>query len=471
MEEEMMRIASDRECGQTSGVTNPVLIVVLLCATVIVEAGDEYPESTSSHQSIPSGADDNWHQWRGPTSNGAASALAHPPVHWDSKVNMDWATDLVGIGSATPIVWEDQIFVLSAEETDLPSPTPVEKRADAKTEPPDRLHRFLVTSIDRHTGRIVWQKVAAEEVPHEGRHPTHTYAAASPTTDGRRLYASFGSRGIYAYSLDGELLWQNHPGKMKTRFSWGECVTPALAGDLLIVNWDQEENSFIMALDVETGTERWRKPRSDEVTSWNTPLITSFDGTLVAIVNGSGRARAYRVEDGEVLWECGGQTVNAIPSPIRYEDFVVVMSGYQGAAAFAIPLSSRGLLNSESDWRWTHHARTPYVPSPTASGDRLYFTAANSDVLTVLNLKTGVSTTSLRLGIGNVYASPLAAAGRIYIIGRQGTCVVLSDAPHPEQLAVNSLDGTFDASPVAVGSQLLLRSWTRLYSLQSPSSP
>ncbi|MFM7868513.1 MAG: PQQ-binding-like beta-propeller repeat protein, partial [Planctomycetaceae bacterium] len=198
--------------------------------------------------------------------------------------------------------------MLSAEPTDRPAETPIQPHSDAKTQPPNRYYRFIVTSADRQTGKILWQKTAIEQVPHEGKHTTHTYAAASPTTDGKRLYVSFGSRGLFCYSLDGELIWQKDLGDMRTRFGWGEAITPALAGDLLIVNWDAEEGSFIAALKSDTGEEVWRQERPEEKTSWNTPLITESAGRTIAVVNGSGKARAYLVADGKVLWECGGQT-------------------------------------------------------------------------------------------------------------------------------------------------------------------
>ncbi|MFO0978005.1 MAG: PQQ-binding-like beta-propeller repeat protein [Planctomycetaceae bacterium] len=407
----------------------------------------------------------DWPQWRGPSGNGVAAANANPPVEWSATKNMAWAASLPGKGSATPIVIGKQVIVLSAEATDRPAEKPPVKRADSKTEPPAVYYKFWVTSIDRSTGDTLWQKLATEQVPHEGTHPTHTYAAGSPVTDGQTIYCSFGSRGIFAYSLTGELLWQKDLGDLNTRFGWGEAVTPALAGELLIVNWDQEEGSFIVALDRATGEERWRKDRPGEATSWNAPLITTVGDRTVAVVNGSGKARAYDCASGDVLWECGGQTTNAIPSAIKFEDTVVLMSGYKGAAAFAIPLDAKGDVTGTTHIRWSHHEGTPYVPSPGVSGDRLFFTGGNNDILTVLDLKTGKPLIQKqRLGIGNTYASPLVAAGRVYFVGREGTAVVIRDSG--EILSRNVIEDTFDASPVACDDQLFLRSWTKLYCVQ-----
>jgi outer membrane protein assembly factor BamB len=417
-----------------------------------------------SAQELP-GAADNWHQWRGPTGNGQAAAVASPPLTWSETEHVLWKRDLPGEGSSTPIIWGDQVFVLSAVSTGRAAESPVVPHPDAKTLPPNVYYQFVITSVDRRTGEIRWQKTATEQIPHEGKHSTHTYAAASPVTDGKRLYASFGSRGIYCYTPDGNLLWQKDPGDMRTRFAWGEAVTPALAGELLIVNWDQEEDSFIVALRADSGEEVWRRERPEEKTSWNTPLITEYKGRLMAVVNGSGKARAYDVQTGDVLWECAGQTTNAIPSPLRFGDAAICMSGYRGAASFAIPLDSVGDISGTDRILWSYPQGTPYVPSPSASGNRLYFTAGTGDILTVLDMSTGKAIADkIRLsGVGNCYASPLVAGGRVYIIGREGGAVVLKDEAPFETLSRNSLEGNFDASPVAIGGQLFLRSWNRLY--------
>jgi outer membrane protein assembly factor BamB len=416
--------------------------------------------------------EEGWTSWRGPNLNGSAASDARPPVKWDATTNIQWATDLPGEGTSTPIVLGDQIFVLSAAATDRKAETPPAAAADSKTIPPDVYYQFIVTCIDRATGNVTWQQTATEEVPHEGHHPTHTYAAGSPTTDGKRLYVSFGSRGIFCYSLSGELLWKQQLGKMHTRFGWGEAVTPVIAGNLLIVNWDQEENSFITALDASTGEPVWKTDRPGEVTSWNTPLVTEFNGRQQVIVNGTERARSYDLKTGKEIWSCGGQTVNAIPSPLRYEDFVVCMSGYRSAAAFAIPLSSEGDITSQSKTLWTWAEGTPYVPSPSLSGRRLYFTANTNSILSCLDVTTGrpISEPKRLSGVGNLYASPLIANGHVYITGRDGTTVVLKDDDSLEVVATNELKDQIDASPIAVGNQLFLRSWKKLYCIADPTA-
>jgi outer membrane protein assembly factor BamB len=392
---------------------------------------------------------------------------ATPPLEWDATTNVRWQVEISGEGSATPIVWQDRVFVLAAVPTSRPAEELIEPREDARTRPPNHYYEFVVLCFDRHSGRQLWRQVATEAVPREGHHPTNTYASGSPTTDGQRLYVSFASRGLYCYDLDGTLLWQRDFGHMHTRLGWGEAVTPVVHGDTLIVNWDQEDDSYIVALAAESGEVRWKVDR-DEATTWNTPLIVTHEARTQVIVNGTNRVRSYDLESGEEIWQCGGQTVNPIPSPTAVDGVVYCMSGYRGAAAYAIPLSAQGDITDSDKVLWSFRESTPYVPSPLAYGDQLYFTRSNNGVLTSLNRHEGVPVFGpVRLpGIDNIYASPVAATGRIYFVGRDGTTVVVEHGPELKVLATNRLDDPIDASPALVDNQIFLRSANRLYCLQ-----
>ncbi|MEQ8791720.1 MAG: PQQ-like beta-propeller repeat protein [Pirellulaceae bacterium] len=408
----------------------------------------------------------NWHQWRGPLATGV-SPTAEPPTEWSEEKNIKWKVRIPGDGSSTPAVWGDRVYVLSAEATDRAADEKPEVHPDAKTLPPDVYYRFLVLCLDRATGKVLWQKTACEAVPHEGRHQSHSYAGSSPLTEGRRLYAFFGSRGLFCYDLDGQLLWRRDFGKMRTRYGWGEAATPALHGDTLIVPWDQEDESFVVALDAATGETRWRKDR-DEPTGWATPLIVEQDGATQVILNGANRVRSYDLTNGELLWECGGQTVNAIPSPVRHGDAVVCMSGYRGYHACAIPLAARGDVTGGETVRWSHGRGTPYVPSPLLYDGLLYFTRANSAILTCLDAESGEPAYEMeRLSeLNSLYASPSAADGKIYITDRDGVTMVLRHGREFKVLAVNRLDDPVDASPVPIGKSLLLRGRRHLYCIE-----
>jgi outer membrane protein assembly factor BamB len=416
-------------------------------------------------------ATDNWPHWRGPLANGF-SPHGDPPTHWDEKTNVKWKTPLPGKGSATPVVWGDQIFVLTAVDTgkkadaaDLPKLDP---RFEGKLKSPMKVWQFLVLSFDRRTGKELWRKVATEAVPHEGHFGTHSYAGGSPATDGRNLYVSFGSRGVYCYDLAGKLRWRRDFGLMYTRQSWGEANTPAIHGDTLIVNWDHEGQSFIVALDANTGDTRWKKDR-EEITSWSTPLIVEHEGKTQVIVNATKRVRSYDLATGDLLWECGGQTFG-IPTPIVFGDLVICMSGYPGSACFAIPLGSKGDLTGTKKIAWKHNSGTPYCPSPLLMSGRLYFTQHNQPLFTCLDAQTGeVLLNRERLAdVKSFYGSPVGVKDRIYLASQQGTSLVLRHSDKLEVLATNQLKDQFDASPVIIGRQLFLRGLKNLYCLEEP---
>jgi outer membrane protein assembly factor BamB len=408
----------------------------------------------------------DWPHWRGPNANGTAPA-ADPPVTWDAKKNVKWKAEVPGRGSATPIVWGDQVFVVTAVKTDRqgkPDELPkVDPKFERKTDPPTNFYEFWVFAFDRNTGKPTWKHKAAEKVPHEGHHETHSYAAGSPTTDGERLYVSFGSFGLYCYNLDGKPVWQRDLGRLISRLGWGEAVTPVVHGDSLLVNWDQEANSKLICLDTRTGKTKWEAPR-DERTTWTTPLVVEHKGTTQVIMNGTGHVRAYDLTTGKEIWTGPPMTVNAIPSAVTADGVAYVLSGYRGAAGVAIPLGSTGEVKPV----WTISKGTPYVPSPLLSNGRLYFTQGNGNQLTILNAKTGeVLLSQERLpSVRSVYASPIAAGGRVYITGQDGTTVVFKEGERFELLATNKVDDPIDASPVAVGKQLFLRSHGALHCIQ-----
>jgi outer membrane protein assembly factor BamB len=413
---------------------------------------------------------DNWHHWRGPKATGVAPK-ADPPIKWDADTNIKWKAELPGRGSATPIVWGDQVFIVTAIKTDrvaAPADLPkVDPKLVIKTKAPNIYYQFVVLAFDRKTGKLRWRHTAAEKVPHEGHNPTHSYAAGSPTTDGKFLYVSFGSFGIYCYDLDGKPQWQRDLGRLHTRYAWGEAVTPVIVGDSLLLNFDQERDAALWCLDAKTGKTKWRAER-DEVTSWNTPFVIEHKGTTQVIVNGTKRVRSYDLATGKELWQCGGMTVNAIPSPVAADGVAYIMSGYTGAGAVAVPLDSRGDLGMNGKTLWRIDKGTPYVPSPLLAGDRLYFTMTNREFWTALDIKTGRAKVDReRLpAVSSFYASPVAAAGRIYLPSREGTTLVLRQSDKLEVLAVNQLDDPIDASPAAVGSQLFLRGERYLYCIE-----
>lgn len=417
-----------------------------------------------------------WPRWRGPHDNGV-SPSGDPPIEWSETKNVRWKVAIPGEGSGSPIVWGDRIFVTSAIDTGETDGAPAEAEPSSaprgrRRGPPNvstsNLFSYDVFALRRSDGEILWRRTARREKPHEGRHPTGTYASNSAITDGKRLYAYFGSRGLYAYDLDGELLWEKDLGEMRTRFSFGEGSSPALWGDTLVVIWDHEGNSFIVALNTETGEELWRVDR-EEQTSWTTPLILDSGDGVQVVTTATRQTRSYDLETGELLWAARGVTNNAIPTPVEANGIVYVTSGFMGNALRAYRLTDA--LASGPDGAtpiWEYDQDTPYVSSPLLYDGRLYFLKSNNAVLSVLDADTGepVYTRQRVEGLTNVYSSLVGAAGRLYITDRKGHTVVIKSGDEYEVLASNTLDDAFDASAAIVDNEIYLRG-ANLYCIAS----
>ncbi len=408
-----------------------------------------------------------WPQWRGPLGTGVAPE-ADPPVHWSESRNLLWKKVLPGLGHSTPILWGHRIFVTAAVPTgDALKPVYDDAPGSHGNLPVTHRQRFVVLALDRGSGKVLWERTVHTRLPHEGGHYTSSLASASPITDGEHLLAYFGSQGIYCFSLEGELQWEKQMGTMRTKHGHGEGSSPVLYGETLVINWDHEGQSFVVALDKRTGKELWKIPRK-EVTSWATPIAVEQDGVAQVIVAGTSRVRGYHLETGEVIWECGGLAANIVASPVAGDGMAFVGSSYDKRVLLAIRLSgARGDITGTDRVPWTRRRTTPYVPSPLLYDGVLYFLAHYQSVLTRVDARTGQERPGpLRLpGIGNVYASPVAAAERIYVTDLSGATLVLSHSETPEALAVNRLEDSFSASVALAGRQLYLRGEKNLYAI------
>lgn len=444
------------------------------------------------------GSEKDWAAWRGPLATGEAPK-ANPPTEWNEKKNIRWKVEIPGRGHATPIVWGDRVYVQTAVQTSKEAkaaadsiggtdsattafaswqpadgPPGGERRRRERRRgggrgnrppPPKNLFEFKVLAMDRGTGETVWSKVVREELPHESGHSDASQASNSPVTDGEHLYAYFGSRGLYCMALDGKVQWNVDLGDMRTRNEFGEGSSPVLYGDAIVINWDHEGDDFIVALDKNTGKERWRKTR-DEPTSWSTPIIVEVEGKPQVVVTATNQVVAYDLATGKEVWKCGGMTNNVIPSPMAADGLLYAISGFRGAALLAIDYSKAvGDITDKPAIKWKYNRDTPYVPSGVLYNGRLYFLENNRPLLSCLDAKTGkpLYEKERLAGIEGVYASLVAAAGRVYVVGRDGTTLVVKDGPKFEALATNDLDDEFDASPAIAGNELFLRGTKHLY--------
>lgn len=451
-----MRIGVDVEIRRQLCCTCSVAVAVLLGATMSLVRVADAAEPLAQ-----------WPNWRGPLSTGEAPQ-ADPPTEWNESKNIRWKTALPGLGHSSPVVWDDRIFVTTAVPVgDALPPRPSMAPGAHDNLPVTHQQQFVVLAADRENGAIVWQRSVGELLPHETWHVSGSAASASPVTDGEHVFAFFGSYGLSCLDLEGTVVWQKDLGDMLVKHGHGEGASPALHDETLVVNWDHEGDSFLVAFDKRTGEERWRAAR-DEVTSWATPIVVEQDGRAQVIVSGTGRVRGYDLDTGDVIWECGGLSNNVVASPVAADGMLYAGSSYDTRAMLAIRLSgAMGDITGSDHVVWTRSERTPYVPSPLLYDNALYYLYHYQGVLTRLEAETGEEPSGpFRLpGITDVYASPVAAAGRIYITDREGATLVMTAGQQPQALALNRLEEPISATPALVGKEIILRGEHHLYSI------
>jgi outer membrane protein assembly factor BamB len=396
---------------------------------------------------------ENWAHWRGPTGNGVASATAKPPVEFGPSKNLKWKAEIPGVGSASAVIWDDKVFVSSA--------VPTGKRTNE--------FEFQLLCLSRKDGSKLWSQTGVVAIPHEGTHQTNGFASGSPCTDGEHVYAYFGSRGLYCYTMEGKPVWNKDFGDMQIRNSFGEGSSPTLEGNLILVPWDHEGDSVLYALDKKTGAIQWQTPR-DEPTCWATPLVANDAmGRKQVIMNGQTAARGYDLETGKELWKCGGQTERPCASAVAADGVAYVGSGYRGAFIGAFSLSGRGDLSKSKELLWSYKQDTPDVASPLLSQGRLYYYKARTGQLTCVDAKSGeIHYAATRVpGMSSTYASPIAANGYVYLTDRDGTIVVIEDAERFKVVATNKLGEPADATPAAVDNELFIRGAKHLFCFEA----
>lgn len=400
---------------------------------------------------------EDWPHWRGPspdgmlTGNGVAPN-SNPPTTWTETKNVRWKTPIPGSGSGSPVVIGDRVFVSTAIPTGKSSGNMPELD-------------FVTLAVDRKSGEILWKKVAVRATPHQGTHSTNGFASASPCTDGQMVYAHFGSRGLYAYSLDGELAWKRDDlGRMQTRSDFGEGSSPTIAGNKILIPWDHEGQSQLYCLDKTTGETVWTSPR-DEPSCWATPVVIKHGEKHQVIMNGQTKARSYDLETGRELWNCGGQTQRPVATPVATENLAFVGSGFRGAFLAAFDPSGSGDIEGSEYVKWSVERDTPDIASFLLSGNRLYYHKAKTGMLSCLDATTGKShfQTQRIPEIRTTYASPVAAGGHVYVTGRGGTVAVLTDSTSFKVVSLNSVGEGIDATPAIAGDEIFIRGTKSLF--------
>lgn len=413
----------------------------------------------------------NWPQWRGPDGSGISNEK-NLPSEWSPTKNIKWKTPIDGRAHSSPIVWGNKVFLTTAVEgAVVPGAKAVKHTVDGGKEflhpdsvGADRNQTFKVICLDRESGKILWQSTAWEGTPYDNRHRKSSYAASTPATDGKLVYAFFGTEGIYAYDFKGNLAWKAQLGKLGT-VGMGTGTSPILFDNLVIVQADEEngEASFIVALDKKTGKEVWKKDRKVQV-SWSTPLLAHTAKRAELLTSGTESVIAYDPATGAELWRHKGLESNAIPSPVANSEMAFLVAGFPAKVAMAIRLGQNGDLTGTPNVPWTYAKGTAYVPSPILYGDYLYLTT-DRGILTCIDAKTGeVKYEGGRIPIPATFtASPVAFEGKLLMTSEDGDTFIVKAGPKHEILGTNSVGEPVYASPAIADGRIFIRGEKNLY--------
>jgi outer membrane protein assembly factor BamB len=411
----------------------------------------------------------NWLEWRGPLGTGMA--MGDAPLRWSDSNGVAWKVAIPGRGHSTPIVVGNRLYLTTAIATGRAAVPAGRSRsggggggADAGLE-----HRFDVLAIDRATGKTVWQRTAITATPHEGYHRTYgSFASNSPVSDGQRVYVFFGSRGLYAYSLDGDLLWQKDFGvKLRMDGAFGEGTAPVLHDGRLLILLDHLDGGFLAVLDAATGKELLRIPRMERY-NWAPPFVATHGGRRQIVINGE-TTRGYDYETGAPIWQARGLGENSVPQIVQHDDLVFSMSGHTIKYLMGIRLGRKGDLTGTDGIAWSTARGVSYTPSPLLHDGKLYV-VSDAGLVSCLDAATGRPfwATERLPKPYNFKASPVGANGKLYLATEEGDVVVLRLGETFNVLATNTLaDQSFIASPVIVDGSIYLRSRTHLFRIES----
>jgi outer membrane protein assembly factor BamB len=445
-----------------------------------------------------SSAEENWPQFRG-SGGSAVASEGTPPTRWSREKNVSFVREIEGRGWSSPIVWGKKVFLTSAVSTDGAFKEPskgifgndyaAELSAqglsdeevlarvvsrDIELSKETQSIRYKVFALDAETGALLWERVVHEGKPFGGRHRKNTYASETPATDGERLYAYFGNVGLFAYSLEGELLWEHRFPQRPIYLDFGTAASPAVDSDRVYVQFDNQEESFLAAVDKRTGKELWKVPRgvgnqSMIRSGWSSPFVWVTEARSEIVALGHGFAIGYDVA-GKELWRLPGLSGQATPTAVAGDGLLYVGTGSQGESnrpMFAIrPGASGDISASENHVAWHNPQASAYTSSPLFYRGRLYVVNDNG-ILTVFDARTGERVYRARVGGGGFTfsSSPWAYGGNVFFLSEDGETFVVREGSSYEEVARNPLEEMTLASPAVAGDSLYLRTQSKLYRL------
>jgi outer membrane protein assembly factor BamB len=423
----------------------------------------------------------NWPSFRGPGTSGVAPA-GQPPAVWNvrSGQNIAWKTEIPGLAHSGPIVWGQRIFVTTAvplQKTEV-EVVPGDYSIGGVEAAKDMVrHAWRLVALDRATGAILWTRTLHEGLPRVKRHRKSSHASATPATDGRYIVALLGSEGLFCTDMDGRLLWRRDLGVMDTgevhdpQYQWGPASSPLIVDDLVIVQNDRQQDSFLAAYDLQTGREVWKTPRNEKP-AWASPvLFPSSDGPQV-VTNSPSFIRGYDPRTGRELWRMRDEAEMKIATPLAAGEFLVLTGGAPtgGRPIYVLRAGALGDISLKPGEErnahvvWKTERGSPFAPTPLARDGHLYV-PSDKGVLTVYDLRNGQRIYQQRIGSGFFSASPVAAGSQLYVTSEDGEIYVLRMGREFELLATNSMGEVCLATPALSGDMLIVRTRSHLYGI------
>lgn len=427
----------------------------------------------------PSNANANWPSFRGAQAAGIAEKQ-NLPDKWDGKSgeNILWRVPVPGLAHSSPIVWGHRIFVTSAVSSDPKATFRPGLYGDGDASEDRSPQKWMLYALDKRTGKILWERVAHEGVPREKRHIKSTYASATPATDGRIVVAWFGSQGVFAYDLNGRLLWQVDIGRLNVgaydipTYEWGTASSPIIWNNLVILQCDTQDDSFLLALDADTGQQVWKTER-DELPSWGTPTVALTSAGPELVTNASNFIRGYDPRTGKELWKLGRSSKITAPTPLFADNKFIIASGRAPERPiFVVKAGARGDLtlpegkSSSDSVVWSRSGRGSYMPTPLVY-DGILYVLANNGLLDAYDLQTGAEIYRQRLPlVGSGFsASPVAADGKIYLSNEDGDMLVIAAGRNYAHLGTNSMGELLMATPALSEGVMYVRSAQSLFAI------
>lgn len=428
-------------------------------------------------------AQDSWPGFRGPGARGVGES-PRLPIAWGGGTNLAWRTPIPGRGWSSPIVWGNRIFLTTAvSEGDLEAPKKGLYFGGDRTEPPPHRHQWRVVGLDAASGRVMWSTEIQAALPTTPVHIKNTYASETPATDGERVYAYFGTVGLYALDFEGKVVWSQPVPARKMAHGWGTASSPIVHEGRVFIVHDNEEASFAAAYDARTGREVWRVSR-DEPSNWSTPYVWKHSARTELVITGRNKVRSYDL-DGKGLWELKGMSTITIPTPFSADGLLYLAAGYVGdnikpnKPVYAIRPGATGDLTltdgatNSAHVAWMAPNAAPYNPSPLVYDGRFYVlwdfgflscrdAATGREIYDKQRIKTD--------GTVGFTASPWAYRGRLFCLSEDGDTYVFKAGDKYELERINALGEMCMATPALAGDSVFIRSLTHLHRIQSSPS-